>query len=111
MTHHGTECQPDWKIKRADGENDTLGFLSDDRAEGCKVDVEGCPFCTSPLVDTVIGDFAVADGRVEFEAAAVKQQGPVSEAVLGGTAYTETHKAVSRGGRPRSSASAFLKRS
>jgi hypothetical protein len=70
VAHHGTECQPDWIVERADGENDTLGFFSDDGAKCCKIEVERRLFCARPLVDAVIGDFAVADGRVEFEAAA-----------------------------------------
>ena len=70
MAYHGTDCQPDWIVERADGENDALGFFSDDRAKGRPVEVEWRLFRARPLVDAVIGNFAVADGRVEFEAAA-----------------------------------------
>lgn len=69
VSYHGTERQPNRIVERTDGENDALGLFSNDRAESCEVDVEGCLLCASPLVDTVIGNFAVADSRVEFEAA------------------------------------------
>ena len=76
MAYHGPECQPDWVVERADGENDALGFFSDDGAKGCPVDVERRLFCARPLGDAVIGNFAVADGRVEFEAAAGRRWEP-----------------------------------
>jgi len=72
--YHGAECQPDRIVERADGENDALGFFSDDGAKGYPVDVERRLFCACPLVDTVISNLAVADGRVEFEAAWVDDE-------------------------------------
>lgn len=68
LAYHGSECQPDWIIEWAYGEHDTLGLFSDDGTKGCKVDVKRRLFCASPLVDAVVGNFAIADGRVEFEA-------------------------------------------
>ena len=83
MAYDGAEGQPDWIVEWADGENDALGLFPNDGTKGSKVDVERGPFWTSPLVDAVIGDFAVADGRVEFEAASVEVR------VIKGIVYRE----------------------
>lgn len=68
-TYHGPNGQPNWIVERADGEHDALGLFSDDGTKSCKVDVERRLFCARPLVDAVIGNFTVADSRVEFKAA------------------------------------------
>ena len=67
-TDHGTDSQPDGIVEGTDGEYASLGLLAYDGAKGRKVKAEGWPLGEGPLGNVVIGNLAVADGRVEFEA-------------------------------------------
>lgn len=62
ITRHGSERQPDRIVEGSDGQDETLGFLSNDRVKGSKGYIEARSLRSGPLVDVVIGNLAVADG-------------------------------------------------